>query len=145
MASRIWRSASVPLGPAEMCALVTDVASYPQFLPWCVGARVLRRDAKLTRAQLDVKKGPLNYTLTTDNLLDDGKSITVHLVDGPFRTLHGEWTFEAADDGCIVSLRLEFEFSSRLVSGALTTAVKPIANSLVDAFKQRAYDVFGRA
>ena len=145
MQARIRRSAFVPFDAVEMCALVNDVDAYPQFLPWCVGARVLRRDDKLTRAQIDVKKGPLNHTLTTDNLFDEGKSIAMHLVDGPFRTLHGEWTFEDADDGCIVSLRLEFEFSSRLVSGALTAAFKPIANSLVDAFKRRAYDVFDRA
>ena len=35
----IWYS------PEEMFALVTDVAKYPEFLPWCDHSRVLEQDA----------------------------------------------------------------------------------------------------
>ena len=36
----VERSALVTYTAAQMFALVNDVARYPEFLPWCVGARV---------------------------------------------------------------------------------------------------------
>jgi coenzyme Q-binding protein COQ10 len=33
----------VPFGQAQMFDLVADVGKYPQFLRWCVGARVRTR------------------------------------------------------------------------------------------------------
>ena len=34
----------LPYAPEKLYALVADVQRYPEFLPWCVGARIRRRD-----------------------------------------------------------------------------------------------------
>ena len=42
----------------------------------------------------------------------------------------------------MINLTLDFEFANRLLGTALAAAFKPIADSLVDAFKRRAYSVY---
>ncbi len=95
------------------------------------------------RARLAVKKGPLDYSFTTDNRLEPGRRIEMSLVDGPFKRLHGLWQFTPADGGSLIHLELEFEFAGRVVSAALGAAFRPIADSMVDAFKVRALALYG--
>lgn len=140
----VRRMAFVPFSAEQMFALVNDVAAYPQFLPWCAGSEILSQDAQRMRAHLRLKKGPLDASFTTDNRLEAGRAITLALVDGPFSRLHGQWQFEPADGGSMVRLELEFEFSGKLLGKVFATAFKPIADSLVEAFKARAYAVYGR-
>ena len=40
---QVSRQALVSFSPAQMFALVDDVTSYPQFLPWCRSAQVIER------------------------------------------------------------------------------------------------------
>jgi coenzyme Q-binding protein COQ10 len=42
----------LPYTPEQLFALVADVERYPEFLPWCVGARVRERRADLIVADL---------------------------------------------------------------------------------------------
>ncbi len=139
----VKRSAYAPYSCEQMYALVNDVSAYPRFLPWCTGASVLAAGEQSVRARLAVRKGPLDLAFTTENRLEPPRSITLALVDGPFRKLAGQWRFEPADGGCLVSLVLEFEFGGRVVGGVLANAFKPLADSLVDAFRQRAGTVYG--
>lgn len=140
----VRRMAFVPFSAEQMFALVNDVASYPSFLPWCAGSEILSQDAGHMRARLRLKKGPLDTSFTTDNHLEPGRCISLALVDGPFSRLHGQWRFEPADGGSMVRLEMDFEFSGKLLSKVFATAFKPIADSLVEAFKTRAYAVYGR-
>lgn len=141
----INRHALVPYLPAEMFALVDDVPSYPQFLPWCKNARVLSRDEDEVRAALDLSRGGFEKSFTTCNRLQKNKMIEMRLVEGPFRHLEGFWRFEpVGDSACKVSLDLDFEFSNKLVGMAFGPIFNQIANTLVDSFCKRAHDVFGK-
>jgi len=139
----IRRRAFTPYTCAQMFALVNDVAAYPQFLPWCVEATVLHAGDAHMRARLGVRKGPLALSFTTANRVHPTSGIELALVDGPFEKLRGQWQFAPADGGCMVGLELEFEFGGRLGGAVLARAFKPIADSLVDAFIQRAHAVYG--
>lgn len=138
----VRRVAFAPFSPAEMYALVNDVEAYPDFLPWCEAATVLDEDVRAMRARLTVNKGRFRYSFTTANRLVPDREIALSLVDGPFRKLEGAWRFEATDGGCTIHFELAFEFTNRLLAVALNAAFKPIADSLVDAFKRRAYAVY---
>ena len=140
----VKRMAFSPFTPAQMYALVNDVPSYPSFLPWCSNATVLSQDENTMQARLTAKKGHFDYAFTTENRLQANRAIEIHLVDGPFKKLHGHWRFEPADGGCLVTLALEFAFPGRVLGAALTVAFKPIADSFVEAFRKRAYVVYGR-
>jgi len=135
----------VPYTPGQMFALVADVNAYDAFLPWCSSSRVLREEAELVEAEVAIAYGRLHKTFATRNRLQQDKMIEMRLLEGPFRHLEGYWRFDRlGEQGCKVSLDLEFEFSSKLVALAMGPVFTQIANSLVDAFCQRAEQIYGR-
>ncbi len=141
----INRSALVPYSPAQMFALVDDIDAYPEFLPWCRHARVLSRGDDEVRATIELSKGGVDKAFTTCNRLQRNKMIQMRLVEGPFKHLEGFWRFDPlGEQGCKVSLDLEFEFSSRMLGMVVGPVFSQIANSLVDSFQKRAAAVYGR-
>ena len=143
--SQIQRSALVHYSPAEMYQLVNDVAEYASFLPWCRSSTVKSETETEMVASVEIAKSVLNKTFTTRNQLITGKRIDLELVDGPFKKLSGYWQFEAlkTEDACKVSLDLNFEFDSAMMSIAAKPIFTQIANSLVDSFCKRAVVVYG--
>ena len=65
MSTRIQRSALLPYPAQVLYYLVNDVASYPQFLPWCSAAEVLEESAEAMRASLTVAKGGVSQRFMT--------------------------------------------------------------------------------
>lgn len=143
--SHIQRSALVHYSPHEMYQLVNDVAEYPAFLPWCRSSKVISETEYEMTASVEIAKGVLNKTFTTKNQLTTDLRIDIELVDGPFRKLCGHWKFDPlkVSNACKVSLDLEFEFDSAMMSIAAKPVFTQIANSLVDSFSKRAIDVYG--
>lgn len=141
--SQISRSALVPYSAEQMYRLVNDVDSYPQFLPGCTGSRVLDARSDQMTASVDVSKAGISKTFVTRNTLTDNQSIQMQLVDGPFRKLSGGWRFTAlSDEACKVELNLDFEFTNMLVELAFGRIFKELASSMVQAFTQRAKEVY---
>lgn len=142
----IHKSALVPYSATQMFALVDDIESYQQFLPWCRNSQVLSRGADEVRATIEIAHGSLRKAFTTRNRLQPGKMIEMRLEKGPFRHLEGFWRFDTLGESASkVSFDLDFEFSNRLVGLAMGPVFSQIANSLVDAFGKRAVQVYGKA
>jgi ribosome-associated toxin RatA of RatAB toxin-antitoxin module len=128
-----------------MYALVDDIASYPQFLPWCSCSEVFSRDEDEVRASIEISKAGFNKSFATRNRVQKNKMIEMRLLEGPFKHLEGFWRFDhLAEDACKVTLDLEFEFSNKVVSMTFGPVFGQIANSLVDAFMKRAVTVYGK-
>lgn len=139
----VSKSALVPYSAEEMYRLVADVESYPEFLPWCAGARVLTRDAEGLVAEIDMAFGGVRKTFTTRNT-HHATRIDIRLVRGPFSRLEGSWTFQqVAELGSRIGVDLEFDFANRLLALAVGPVFGTIANSLVDSFKKRARETYG--
>ena len=67
----------------------------------------------------------------------------MNLVDGPFKTLKGGWFFTLLDDkACKVELKLEFEFSSKMIEMAFGKVFNELTNNMVNAFTKRAKQVY---
>jgi len=140
----ISKNALVRYSAAEMFALVDDIESYPQFLPWCRSARILSRTVDEVRATLELARGGIQKSFTTSNRLQPNKMIEIRLVEGPFRHLSGFWRFDAlGEQACKVSLDMTFEFVP-LLDFVIGPVFHPIANSLVDAFHGRAVQMYGK-
>ena len=119
----INKSALVPYSAAEMFALVDDIDAYPEFLPGCRRTSVLSRSGDEVRATIELSKGGVEKAFTTCNRAQQNKMIEVRLIEGPFKHLNGFWRFDPLGEaGCKVSLDLEFEFASRLLSAARDNA-----------------------
>lgn len=141
----ITKTAVVPYSAEQMYNLVNDIESYPEFLPWCSNTRVYDRTDAGLRASLTMSTAHISQSFSTENTMQPGRRIDVHLLTGPFKYLRGHWWFEPVDNNsCRVSLEMEFEFKSRLVKMALSKVFHHIVNSLVDSFSERAAQVYGR-
>lgn len=138
------RSVLVNHKPEQMFALVDDVERYPEFLPWCGGARVSFRDDARTRATIEIRYRGIKQGFTTENTKRPPSEMDIQLVEGPFRELDGQWRFTALGEGaCKVEFRLRYEFSSRLLARLLGPVFEFIANSFVEAFVKRAERIYG--
>jgi ribosome-associated toxin RatA of RatAB toxin-antitoxin module len=127
-----------------MFAVVNDVARYPEFLPWCVGARVEPKSATETLVSVKIARGVLRTEFTTRNTLQQDAQILMRLVEGPFRHLQGQWRFDAIGErGSQVHFRVEFEFKNRLTAAALNNAFETLCGTIVDAFARRAQALYG--
>ncbi len=140
---RISREALVPYRCEQMFDLVMDVDSYPQFLRYCVGAEVLRRSDSCMDARLHLARGPLRQSFATRNTWEQGRSIHLALLEGPFKSLQGDWRFDPLSaGGCRVSLRMSLQ-----PAGALRLLITPmiteVANQLLDAVVERARQLYG--
>lgn len=127
-----------------MYLLVDDIESYPLFLPWCRTTEVISRKNDEVKASIEIARGAVNRSFTTCNRLQKDKMIEMRLVEGPFRHLQGFWRFDSlSEDACKVMLDLEFEFAGKLLDMTIGPVFNQIANTLVDAFCQRAKEVYG--
>ena len=136
----IWYSAQ------EMFALVVDVSSYPEFLPWCDRAAVLSEDEHGMKAEIGIAFGGIRQTFTTRNAHLPGREVNMTLVDGPFSRLDGQWKFIPLGEGqraCKVELELNYGFDSAALSALVGPVFDKIADSMVDAFVKRAEQVYG--
>jgi len=141
----IWYSAQ------EMFDLVTDVERYPQFLQWCSHARVISRDEQGMTAELGLAFMGVRQSFTTRNehiISESGlREERLHLVSGPFSKLEGRWQFtpvgQAGERACRVELTLDYGFANGLLARLIGPVFDKIAASLVDAFVQRADQVYG--
>ncbi|MGA4530835.1 type II toxin-antitoxin system RatA family toxin [Ectopseudomonas chengduensis] len=144
MATRIQRSALLPYPAQALFDLVNDVAGYPQFLPWCRASEVLEVSETHMLASLEVAKGSIGQRFVTRNVLLPGQRIEMNLQEGPFASLHGVWEFKAlGDKACKISLDLTFDYAGPLVRATLGPLFNQAANTMVDAFCQRAKQLYG--
>lgn len=141
---QIEKSALVMYSTKEMFDLVNDVNAYPEFLPHCSGAKILSSSGQKMTASLEIAKAGMSKWFTTENQFSGEQEIAMKLVDGPFKFLTGRWQFTELDESaCKVSLKLEFEFSSKLVELAFGHVFNEVAKNMVAAFTQRAKRVYG--
>jgi len=143
----VHKSVLIWYSPAEMYALVTAVADYPQFLPWCDHARVVESDVSGMTAEVGISFSGIRQSFTTRNDHIEGRQVAMRLVDGPFSHLDGQWNFVPLGDGSQRACRVEFTLNYGFDNATLARLVGPvfdkIAGSLVDAFVKRAEQVYG--
>ncbi len=135
----------LPYSPAQMFDLVADIERYPEFLPWCVGCRVTKREEGVIWGDLMVGFKMFRETYTSRVVLDRPARIDVEYVRGPFRHLNNHWLFEPAGDGSEteIDFYIDFEFRSRALQALGTAVFERAVGAMVNAFEKRAAAVYG--
>ncbi len=146
----VQKSVLIAYSAPEMYALVTGVADYPQFLPWCSKAEILSEDETGMTARLHLSYGGLRHAFTTRNTQVKDSSLQMSLVEGPFSDLLGSWKFlpiqlpgDGAASACKIEFELRYAFSSKPLELVLSPVFDRVANTFVDAFVKRAEQVYG--
>jgi len=143
----VHKSVLIWYSPPEMYALVTDVAQYPQFLPWCDHAAVVQTFDDGMVAEIGMSFSGVRQSFTTRNTHTPHSGVDMQLVNGPFSSLDGRWSFLPVGDGsqraCKVELVLQYGFGNTGLAKLVGPVFDKIAGSLVDAFVKRAQQVYG--
>lgn len=142
--TKINRTALVPFSAEKIFTIVNDVARYPEFLPWCAATHIHYESNTEMKASVTASKAGVKKSFTTHNQLEPFNKISMEFSDGPFEYLYGVWEFKhLSTEGCKVSLSLEFEFKKGLVTFAFKKFFEPAADSMMQAFIDRAEQLYG--
>jgi ribosome-associated toxin RatA of RatAB toxin-antitoxin module len=141
---QIRKSVLLPYSTERMFALVARVPDYPQFMPWCGGAREDLTADGLVRATLQIDYHGVKSSFTTLNRNSPPDSIALQFAEGPFAVLDGLWSFTAlASDACKVQFELNYEFAGGVLGKLVAPVFDVVANSFIDAFARRAEALYG--
>jgi coenzyme Q-binding protein COQ10 len=135
---------------SAMLALVADVERYPEFVPYCLACKVLRRattpDGKPTfLSQMTIGYGPLRESFVTRATLDaPNLKLLVQYVDGPFRRLENRWSFRDTPGGSDVVFAIDYAFKSRAFELLAGSVFDRLFRKMADAFVERADALAGQ-
>ena len=139
----VKKSALVKFSANQMFDLVDDIESYPEFLPWCSGSKILKREEGIVEAELLISKAGFNKSFATRNRSDGHGKLFMSLLDGPFSSLEGVWNFmPLREDASKISIDLEFEMNGKLANLAFGTVFNQICNTMVSSFSERAKQLY---
>ncbi len=136
------KSASCPISPRQLYDLVADIERYPEFLPWCIAARV--SDGGLITADMVIGFKVFRERFTSRARLDpDGRRIDVAYEHGPFKHLDNHWVFEDHPQGCTIDFYVDFAFRSRILQKLIEPLFAEAVRRMVSAFETRAGKLYG--
>jgi coenzyme Q-binding protein COQ10 len=145
-------SRRLPYRPDQLFALVGDVMSYPDFVPWITSmrtwnARVLGEGAETVDAEAGIGFSFLKERFSSRVRRDAAaRRIDVALLSGPFKRLANRWEFfEAEEGGTRVEFDIDFQFKSRLLEALLTANFAHAVDRLMTCFEDRARALYGTA
>jgi coenzyme Q-binding protein COQ10 len=133
----------LPYTQEQLFDLVADIERYPEFLPWCQGARIRERQPYLVIADLIIGFKMFRERFTSRVELDPPRRIDVTYAEGPFRYLNNHWIFERMPEGCRIDFFVDFEFKSRLMQKVIEVLFGEAVRRMVSAFEGRAGDLYG--
>lgn len=134
----------LPYSAQQLFDLVIDIERYPEFLPWCLGARVRSRKEELIVADLIIGFKVFRERFTSrvmPNAVE--QRIDVTYAEGPFKYLENHWVFEEHPEGCEIDFYVDFEFRSKLLQRVIETLFHEAVRRMVAAFETRARDLYG--
>lgn len=134
----------MPYSARQMYDLIADVPAYPEFLPWCAGARVRGRRTVGTTQIIDADL-VISFKVFRERF---GSRVTLHpaenridveYIDGPFKYLRNNWQFSpVSDTACDVEFYVDFAFKSRTLEAIIGVVFDEAMRRIVRAFEQRA-------
>ncbi len=146
----------VPHSPTQLYGLVADIDKYPEFLPWCVAARIYTREAtadgEIVTADMVIgfkmfrERVRSKVTLHPPAADENGGRIDVEYIQGPLKYLQNHWEFlPVPGGGCEIDFFVDFEFRSRLLQKIVGALFHEAVSRMVAAFERRATALFGPA
>ncbi len=136
----------LPYSDEQLFGLVADVAKYPEFLPWCLGARVYNRKQGQFDADVIIGFKMFRERFTSRVTLEENRKVDVDYIKGPMKRLYNHWRFIPQDNGhCLVDFEVDFEFSSRILNQVIGPLFGEACKRMMHAFEERAASLYGPA
>ena len=148
---RFSKSVRVPYSKLQAFDLVSDIASYPDFIKWITAMRV--SDTRTDEADIHHSRGDagvgfkgfverFSTAVSADPLAG---TVVARLIKGPFRRLHAQWTIIPLErGGTDIALEIDYEFRNVLIA-MLAAANHDIAvDRIMSAFLVEAQKRYGQ-
>ena len=133
----------------KLIDLVLDIKKYPEFVPFCVDAKVHEKKKKdnllLIIADLTIGKGPFKDTYKSDvkyNKKED--SIFVTNLDGPLKHLENTWHFKEKNNITEISFEVDFELKNEFLNIVMAKSFQFALDKIAEAFQKRAENLFNK-
>lgn len=134
----------LPYSQQQMFDLVSDVGRYPEFLPWCVGARIYNKKTEQFDADVIIGFKMFREKFTSRVLLEEPNRVEVDYITGPMKRLYNHWRFSNAEQGgCIINFEVDFEFHNRVLEQMIGKMLAEASERMIDAFEARAHELYG--
>jgi len=135
----------LPYTPEQLFDLVAQVDRYPEFLPWCLAARLKERGETVATWDLVIGFKMIRERFTSRVTLDRPHRVDVQYTHGPLRYLNNHWIFTPhPDGGTEVDFFVDFEFRSKLLQSLIGLLFNEAVGRMVGAFETRAKQLYGR-
>ncbi len=136
---------NLPYSPEQLFDLVVDVAKYPEFLPWCIGSRITKRDGEdIFYADLIIGYKMIREKFGSKVTTINSNHIHVEYLSGPMKYLSNHWKFIDEGDGtCTIDFFVDFEFKNKILQNLIGVFFNEVVQRMVGAFEQRANDLYG--
>ncbi|HEX3970839.1 MAG TPA: type II toxin-antitoxin system RatA family toxin [Stellaceae bacterium] len=134
----------LPYTREQLFDLVADIERYPEFLPWCVGARIRERNGNEILGDLLIGYKMVRERFTSRVVLSPPDRIDVSYSEGPFKYLNNHWLFLPQSDGkCLIDFYVDFEFRSKMLQKIMEMFFNEAVKRMVSAFEARAHQLYG--
>lgn len=135
----------LPFTEQQLYDLVADIESYPKFIPWCEGARILEKRGDVVLADLIIHFKGVNGKYTSRVIFDKNQyEISVELAQGPFHHLYQGWKFTKKPQGTLVEFDIDFKLRSFVLDKIMNMVFDDACMQMMDAFEKRAGELYGR-
>lgn len=139
---------TLPYTQRQMFDLVAGVEKYPEFLPWCLAARITRREGdgegEVFYADLVIGFKMVREKFTSKVTARAPDHIHVEYLKGPMKHLSNHWRFiEGPDGSCTIDFYLDFEFKNPVLQKLMGVFFGEAVRRMVGAFEARARALYG--
>jgi ribosome-associated toxin RatA of RatAB toxin-antitoxin module len=130
----------------ELFSVVSNVAEYDQFVPWCKKSHVIYTDRTGNlEAELCIGFGILNEKYSSHVVIVKPTTvIATSNQSNVFEYLKTEWKFTPSNNDpskTWVTFQLDFKFRSELYSSICEMFMQDVVNKMVRAFEDRCFTV----
>ena len=123
--------------------LVADIERYPEFLPWCLDAKIIKKEDCIVYADLAVGYKWIKEIYRSKVILTRPNVIKIEYQRGPFKYLENYWHFHSKNKGCEIKFYIDFEFRSLILRKIIGPFFGEAVVRMVRAFENRAKAIYG--
>jgi coenzyme Q-binding protein COQ10 len=134
----------VPYSAEQLFDLVMDIEKYPEFLPWCLGARINSKSKNKVEADVIVGYKMFREKFSSRVRFTRPKEIEVEYLQGPMRHLHNKWAFkDLKENQCRVDFYVDFSLKTKLFESLVDQFFHKALMKMINAFELRAMEIYG--
>ena len=137
---------NIPCSKKDLIDLVLDIEKYPEFVPWCLGAKIHNKkdkgDVVEIVADLTIGKSFFRETYKSFVIYTKSKDV-IHVtnLEGPLKYLENKWFFKELENDSEIEFHVDFELKNKILNMLMTKSFDIGLRKIADAFHQRAKDI----